>query len=118
MSGDPQQEQSGSEAQETSGKEGEEGSPPSKDIEVRTPPFPLNDYTGTFTHPGYGNLVIKLTEERLHMIYPLLHLPMTYAGTDRFDVLYEPAGITVPVTYHFSPEGEVERTRMKYKEEL
>lgn len=36
MSGEPQQEQSGSEAQEKSGKE---GSPPSKDIEVRTPLF-------------------------------------------------------------------------------
>ncbi|MFL1677070.1 hypothetical protein [Paenibacillus dendritiformis] len=67
MSGEPQQDQTASEAQKKNGKEGEEGSPPSKDIEVRTPPLSLNDYTGTFTHPGYGNLVMKQIEDRLSM---------------------------------------------------
>lgn len=46
--------------------------------------YPLSDYTGEFTHPGYGTIRIHKEEDHLVVSYSTLSISLTYTCDDHF----------------------------------
>ena len=48
------------------------------------PSQPLKAYTGTFYHPGFGNIVILLKGETLYADFPMTRFRLEHQGNDEF----------------------------------
>lgn len=83
-----------------------------KRVSGTSPSHPLADYAGTYTHPGYGDIEVRVADGGLTMKYDKFDMPM---GHHHYDVFYlDPeklkgmplAGL---VQFLMNPDGKVDR---------
>ena len=51
-----------------------------------SPSHPISDYLGTYSHPGYGTIEIRMQKESIYAIYNNLHLPLNHCNFNVFEV--------------------------------
>jgi CubicO group peptidase (beta-lactamase class C family) len=69
---------------------------------------PIEDYVGTYRHPGYGDVQISLVEGRLRGSYGLLEGPVNHRHLEVFDLLVSVNGEEVPFAVQFTHDLEAE----------
>ncbi|MGH2441604.1 MAG: serine hydrolase [Chloroflexota bacterium] len=71
------------------------------------PSHPLEAYTGTFAHPGYGPIRIELENGKLTATYNNSQLPMKHYHYDVFEMVLERFNVTFKVTFQSDERGTV-----------
>jgi hypothetical protein len=67
---------------------------------------PLEDYVGTYRHPGYGDVQITASDGRLRGTYGLLEGPVNHRHLEVFDLVVNVNGDEVPFPVLFSHDVE------------
>jgi hypothetical protein len=78
---------------ETSGEEKPD------DTQVHPHDRPIHAYAGSYTHPGYGEIVIQRSNDGLQATLNAIDMPMKYTGNDTFSVELTLFGLKVTFTY-------------------
>ncbi|WP_152396929.1 serine hydrolase [Paenibacillus guangzhouensis] len=90
----------------------------SKDQEItKEPEIPpthqLAAYTGTYEHPGYGELVIDTTESNLQVTFNSIQLPLHRINNHAFELEYTPFQVKTPATFHIDASNNIDRVTVK-----
>ncbi len=51
-----------------------------------SPSHPISDYLGTYLHPGYGTIEVRMQKDTLYAIFNNLHLPLRHCNYNVFEV--------------------------------
>ena len=71
------------------------------------PTHKLDAFSGTYSHPGYGDLIIKQDGDQLFMHFNNLVLEMSHWHYNTFNAKYELLEFEVLLTFHLNDKGEV-----------
>ena len=69
---------------------------------------PVEDYVGTYRHPGYGNVQITLDDGQLRGSYGLLSGPVNHRHLEVFDLVIEVNGEEQPFPVQFTHDLQAE----------
>ncbi|WP_054950681.1 serine hydrolase [Numidum massiliense] len=86
---------------------GLKGAPKSDPIEGTTPSHPLEDYTGKYAHPGYGELKVELVKGKLQVFFNSFALPLTHYHYDTFVLDFEPVEAKFLTSFHTDVHGYI-----------
>jgi hypothetical protein len=86
---------------ETSGEEKPD------DTQVHPHDRPIHSYAGSYIHPGYGEIVIQQTNDRLQATLNAIDMPMKYTGNDTFSVELTLFGLKVTFTFKMDEHDSV-----------
>ncbi len=76
------------------------------------PSHPLEAYTGTYTHPGYGPIAVELEGGKLSATYNGIYWPMKHYHYDVFEAEFERFGTTFKVTFGTDTRGTINELRV------
>jgi len=83
-------------------------------IEPETPPtHQLHEYAGTYSHPGYGDLVVEFIDDRLHATYNSIQLLLARLNHHAFELEYTPFQVKLPATFHTDIDDRIDRIAVK-----
>ena len=78
-------------------------------IEGTSPSHPLEDYAGTYEHPGYGKLKLTLADGKLVFNYNAFKdVPVEHHHYSTFNAVGGGDLGEVPLTFHANGEGEID----------
>jgi CubicO group peptidase (beta-lactamase class C family) len=60
---------------------------------------PIHAYAGSYTHPGYGEIVIQQSNDGLQATLNAIEMPMEYTGKDTFSVELVLFGLKITFTF-------------------
>ncbi|MGX1827102.1 serine hydrolase [Paenibacillus taichungensis] len=69
------------------------------DTQVHPHDRPLSAYAGSYSHPGYGEIVIQQSNDGLQATLNAIEMPMEYTGNDTFSVEFILFGLKVTFTF-------------------
>jgi CubicO group peptidase (beta-lactamase class C family) len=72
------------------------------------PSHPLEAYTGTFEHPGYGVAVVTLNDRQLYLTYNDVTAPLTHFHYDLFEMFIKLAQYKAKVSFTTGETGAIE----------
>jgi CubicO group peptidase (beta-lactamase class C family) len=76
-----------------------------------TPSHPLQEYTGSYRHPGYGVMMIRLQQDSLYAAFNAFNMKLRHYHYDRFEALLadEQAGLDekIPVLFQTGLDGSI-----------
>ncbi|WP_315794874.1 serine hydrolase [Paenibacillus sp. BIC5C1] len=72
-----------------------------KSVETQVHPHdrPLSAYAGSYSHPGYGEIVIQQSNDGLQATLNAIEMPMEYTGKDTFSVELVLFGLKITFTF-------------------
>ncbi|OPG94056.1 hypothetical protein B2I21_32815 [Chryseobacterium mucoviscidosis] len=68
---------------------------------------PIHAYAGSYTHPGYGEIVIQQSNDGLQATLNAIDMPMEYTGNDTFSVELTLFGLKVTFTFKMDEHDSV-----------
>lgn len=68
---------------------------------------PIHAYAGSYTHPGYGEIVIQQTNDGLQATLNAIEMPMEYTGKDTFSVELVLFGLKITFTFKTDEEDTI-----------
>ena len=80
------------------------------------PSHALKDYTGEFTHPGYGTIVIQKEGRNLVFTYNAHNLKVTHYHYDIFEIRDNLWGARFKLTFSTATDGTVHRCSIPFQE--
>ena len=87
-------------------KEGENKPDPNR-VEGTTPSHKLEEYTGKFTHPAYGEINIAMNGSDLEADFHGQKAKMSHYHYDIFSAYFEEYSETIKLNFHTSDKGEI-----------
>lgn len=69
------------------------------DTQVHPHDRPIHAYAGSYTHPGYGEIVIQQSNDGLQATLNAIEMPMEYTGNDTFSVEFILFGLKITFTF-------------------
>ncbi|QLG42203.1 serine hydrolase [Paenibacillus sp. E222] len=80
-----------------------------KPVETQVHPHdrPIHAYAGSYTHPGYGEIVIQQTNDGLQATLNAIEMPMEYTGKDTFSVELVLFGLKITFTFKTDEEDTI-----------
>ncbi len=72
-----------------------------------TPSHPLSDYTGRFSHPGYGVLTVTSEATGLSILYNGIKYALTHYHYDIFEMANQLMEINGKVSFHTNVQGDI-----------
>jgi len=85
-------------------------------VENTKPSHPIEDYTGIFEHPAYGDLTISLKKKLLQFDFHKIILPLNHYHYDRFDTPDDENEGKWSVNYLTNPQGDIDKIVMSVDE--
>jgi hypothetical protein len=85
-------------------------------VENTKPSHPIEDYSGVFEHPAYGDLTVSLKENELQFDFHKIILPLNHYHFDRFDTPDDENDGKWSVNYLTNPQGEIDKLVMPVDE--
>ncbi|MEM5773441.1 MAG: serine hydrolase, partial [Anaerolineaceae bacterium] len=73
------------------------------------PTHPLKDFTGKFTHPGYGEIEFLLKDEALFLLFRGWEVALSHVHYNVFDGELPVLGIPFKFTFEMDDQGNIER---------
>lgn len=73
----------------------------------------LHNYIGTYEHPGYGELVVTLSDENLQVVYNALQLPLIHQKDHAFLMDYKPFEYKTPATFQVDVNNQIDSVSIK-----
>ncbi|WP_244918745.1 DUF3471 domain-containing protein [Paenibacillus dendritiformis] len=83
-------------------------------VSVRTAVRTVNEYTGRFEHPAYGELVVDIADGQLRALFHGLTFAMTPLGDDRYELYFDVLDLRIPAAFHADPEGRLSRLAVSF----
>jgi CubicO group peptidase (beta-lactamase class C family) len=71
------------------------------------PSHPIENYAGTYSHPGYGPIKVELEDGKLTATYNNNRMSMKHYHYDVFEMTMERFGVTFKVTFQTDTRGNV-----------
>lgn len=86
-----------------------ESSVEEKPVEAQVHPHdrPIHSYAGSYSHPGYGEIVIQHSNDGLQATMNAIEMPMEYTGNDTFSVELTLFGLNVTFTYKTDEQDNI-----------
>lgn len=76
--------------------------------ESPSPPRPLAELAGTYSHPGYGDLVLTVDGDRLRARLGESDLSVRHLDGDSWEIRYDVLDAAYAVTFEAGPDGSVD----------
>ncbi|MCI2424783.1 serine hydrolase [Candidatus Acetothermia bacterium] len=73
------------------------------------PSHRLEDYTGSFEHPGYGSISIACKGNNLVATYNAMDFPLTHYHYDIFEMIYELFDMRMKISFLTDVKGNINR---------
>jgi len=77
------------------------------------PSHQLHAYTGTYSHPGYGELVIEFVDDQLQVVYNDIPLLLTRMNQHAFELEYKVFGTKTSATFYTDVNNQIDRVAVK-----
>ncbi|MEK4053228.1 serine hydrolase [Paenibacillus sp. FSL F4-0087] len=77
------------------------------DTQVHPHDRPIHAYAGSYTHPGYGEIVIQQSNDGLQATLNAIEMPMEYTGKDTFSVELVLFGLKITFTFKTDEEDTI-----------
>ncbi len=84
-------------------------SPEVKKINGTNPSRSLHEYTGTYRHPGYGDLIIESENNELYAHFRSEVIVLSHYHYDTFKFHFEPFGLNLLTTFIANIDGHISR---------
>lgn len=79
------------------------------------PSHPLDGYTGTYRHPGYGDLSVSLQDGKLRALYNGNDMSLTHYHYDTFDLSLDRFGATFKTSFLTNVRGVVDQISVPFE---
>jgi CubicO group peptidase (beta-lactamase class C family) len=87
---------------------------PEDPVSPRPPVHPLSSYAGAYAHPGYGDLLVGVSDGSLAVRIGELDCTAQHRGLDTWDLRYEPLDADLPLTFETDAHGDVRRAVVQF----